>query len=140
MVPLVTTVYAGVGKSSVAGFTHRANARTLAAHQLGLNGRKGALLHLQRQHQRSNYATRHVSRQATTERDHVTTNPLLAVPVDEPTDLVSKPEDDKWITVVGLCAAVAVICSIDRAAISVAILPMADEYGWGESTKGAISR
>ncbi|KAI8462854.1 MAG: major facilitator superfamily domain-containing protein [Monoraphidium minutum] len=31
------------------------------------------------------------------------------------------------------------ICAIDRAAISVAILPMSDEYGWSDTTKGAIN-
>lgn len=31
------------------------------------------------------------------------------------------------------------ICSIDRASISVAIVPMAEQYGWSDSAKGAIS-
>jgi hypothetical protein len=52
---------------------------------------------------------------------------------------VSDP-DRQWITVVGLSALVALICSVDRAAISVAILPMSEEYGWTDSTKGAINR
>ena len=41
--------------------------------------------------------------------------------------------------VVGLCAAVSLICSIDRASISVAIVPMAEQFGWSDSAKGAIS-
>lgn len=41
--------------------------------------------------------------------------------------------------VVALCAAVSLICSIDRASISVAIVPMAEQYGWSDSVKGAIS-
>lgn len=41
--------------------------------------------------------------------------------------------------VVGLCAAVSLICSIDRASISVAIVPMAEQFGWSDSVKGAIS-
>lgn len=52
---------------------------------------------------------------------------------------VSEP-DRQWITVVGLSALVALICSVDRAAISVAILPMSQEFGWSDTTKGAINR
>jgi ACS family sodium-dependent inorganic phosphate cotransporter len=44
-----------------------------------------------------------------------------------------------WYTVVALSAMAALICSIDRAAISVAILPMSEEYGWSDSTKGAVN-
>lgn len=54
----------------------------------------------------------------------------------------SEPEEEKtpdWKLVVGLCAAVSLICSIDRASISVAIVPMAEQYGWSDSAKGAIS-
>jgi len=52
------------------------------------------------------------------------------------------PQDDSapdWRLVVGLSAAVSLICSIDRASISVAIVPMAEQYGWSDSAKGAIS-
>lgn len=53
----------------------------------------------------------------------------------------SKPQSDTgWYYAVGLSAIAALICSVDRAAISVAILPMSDEYGWSDSTKGAINR
>lgn len=38
-----------------------------------------------------------------------------------------------------LSALVAVICSVDRAAISVTILPMSAEFLWDDSTKGLIS-
>lgn len=44
-----------------------------------------------------------------------------------------------WYGVVSLAAMAALICSIDRAAISVAILPMAEEYGWSDSVKGAVN-
>lgn len=44
-----------------------------------------------------------------------------------------------WYGVVSLAAMAALICSIDRAAISVAILPMADEYAWSDSVKGAVN-
>jgi hypothetical protein len=46
----------------------------------------------------------------------------------------------QWYTVVGLSALVALICSVDRAAISVTILPMSEQFGWSDSTKGAINR
>lgn len=45
-----------------------------------------------------------------------------------------------WYAAVGLSAIAALICSVDRAAISVAILPMSEEFGWSDSTKGAINR
>ena len=37
------------------------------------------------------------------------------------------------------CTAVAFICSIDRAAMSVAVLPMSSQFGWDDGTKGAVS-
>lgn len=50
------------------------------------------------------------------------------------------PDDvPDYKVVVGLCAAVSLICSIDRASISVAIVPMAEQFGWSDSAKGAIS-
>lgn len=48
--------------------------------------------------------------------------------------------DTGWYYAVGLSAMAALICSVDRAAISVAILPMSEQYGWSDSTKGAINR
>ena len=52
----------------------------------------------------------------------------------------SKDEDVlDYKVVVALCAAVSLICSIDRASISVAIVPMGEEFGWSDSAKGAIS-
>jgi hypothetical protein len=44
-----------------------------------------------------------------------------------------------WQQLVLLSALVAVICSVDRAAISVTILPMSAEFLWDDSTKGLIS-
>lgn len=44
-----------------------------------------------------------------------------------------------WQRLVALSGLVAVICSVDRASISVAILPMSAEYLWDDSTKGLIS-
>lgn len=52
----------------------------------------------------------------------------------------AKKADTGWYYAVGLSAIAALICSVDRAAISVAILPMSEEYGWSDSTKGAINR
>ena len=57
-----------------------------------------------------------------------------ALPVD------IRPADNRWYTVIGLSALAALICSVDRAAISVAILPMSEQYHWSDSTKGAINR
>jgi hypothetical protein len=48
-------------------------------------------------------------------------------------------KDTGWYYAVGLSAIAALICSVDRAAISVAILPMSEQYGWSDSTKGAIN-
>jgi hypothetical protein len=45
-----------------------------------------------------------------------------------------------WLLVVGLCALVAIICAIDRTAMSVAVLPMGQQYGWSDTTRGAVSR
>jgi hypothetical protein len=50
------------------------------------------------------------------------------------------PPDTRWYTVVGLSALAALICSVDRAAISVAILPMSEQFHWSDSTKGAVNR
>eukprot|EP00892_Ulva_mutabilis_P002002 jgi/Ulvmu1/11802/UM080_0013.1 len=44
-----------------------------------------------------------------------------------------------WQQLVALSGLVAVICSVDRASISVAILPMSAEFLWDDSTKGLIS-
>ncbi|GIL70600.1 hypothetical protein Vretimale_3718 [Volvox reticuliferus] len=44
-----------------------------------------------------------------------------------------------WLIVVALCGMVAVICSIDRTAMSVAVLPMGVKYGWSDTVKGAVS-
>mmetsp|Transcript_2074 Transcript_2074/g.6136 ORF Transcript_2074/g.6136 Transcript_2074/m.6136 type:complete len:285 (+) Transcript_2074:1734-2588(+) len=46
---------------------------------------------------------------------------------------------DDWKTVVALSAAIAMICSVDRAAMSVALGPMGDIFSWTDTTKGAIS-
>lgn len=59
----------------------------------------------------------------------------------EPLEHTTSEEDNapNYKVVVALCAAVSLICSIDRASISVAIVPMAEQYGWSDSAKGAIS-
>lgn len=43
------------------------------------------------------------------------------------------------LNLVILCAAVALICAVDRAAMSVAILPMTEAFGWTDSEKGAVA-
>ena len=48
---------------------------------------------------------------------------------------------DYWprrFTLVGLCFCSTFICYIDRVNISVAILPMAQEYGWTQTTQGVV--
>lgn len=60
----------------------------------------------------------------------------------QPASSLAQPapkKDTGWYYAVGLSAIAALICSVDRAAISVAILPMSEEYGWSDSTKGAIN-
>lgn len=46
----------------------------------------------------------------------------------------------RWQLVVFLCCLVAMICYVDRAAMSIAIIPMSLQYGWSNSVKGAINR
>ena len=61
-------------------------------------------------------------------------------------DSSSDPDDEpkapswRWKLVLFLCCLVAMICYVDRAAMSVAIIPMSIEYGWDNSVKGAINR
>jgi len=51
------------------------------------------------------------------------------------------PLDSQWpaLVVVVLCFLVTVICAIDRAAMSVAIIPMSAEFGYTDSTKGLVA-
>jgi ACS family sodium-dependent inorganic phosphate cotransporter len=51
----------------------------------------------------------------------------------------AESEYPDYKVVVGLCALVSLICSIDRASISVAIVPMSEEFGWSDTVKGTIS-
>ena len=41
-------------------------------------------------------------------------------------------------TLVGLCFCATFVCYIDRVNISVAIIPMADEFGWNVETQGTV--
>ncbi|GLC70920.1 1 [Pleodorina starrii] len=43
----------------------------------------------------------------------------------------------RW-TVVGLCFAAFVLCNLDRVNMSIAILPMAEQYGWSSATMGLV--
>jgi hypothetical protein len=43
------------------------------------------------------------------------------------------------LTLILLATAVSFVCSIDRAAMSVAILPMSEQFSWDDSTKGVIA-
>lgn len=48
-------------------------------------------------------------------------------------------EAGDWKAVVGLSALLAMICSVDRAAMSVALGPMGEEFMWSDTVKGTIS-
>jgi len=61
----------------------------------------------------------------------------MAFPSLMPTD--AQQSLKRYLHVVVLCTLVAIINSIDRTAMSVAIMPMSVEYGWSSSAKGAIS-
>lgn len=41
--------------------------------------------------------------------------------------------------IMGLCFLVAVVCALDRVAMSVAIVPMGNVYDYSETTKGLVS-
>ena len=41
-------------------------------------------------------------------------------------------------TVIGLCFAGTLICYMDRVNISVAVIPMAEQYGWSRTTQGVV--
>ncbi|MCH8141529.1 MAG: MFS transporter, partial [Proteobacteria bacterium] len=41
-------------------------------------------------------------------------------------------------TLVGLCFCATFVCYIDRVNISVAIIPMAEEFGWNLETQGTV--
>lgn len=43
------------------------------------------------------------------------------------------------LILIGMITAVSFVCSVDRAAMSVTILPMSQEFGWDSSVKGAVS-
>lgn len=47
--------------------------------------------------------------------------------------------DRDILLLVGMITAVSFVCSVDRAAMSVTILPMSNEFGWDSSVKGAVS-
>jgi len=46
----------------------------------------------------------------------------------------------QWFRVVFLCFTVAIINSMDRMAMSIAILPMSIQHHWSDTDKGAVSR
>lgn len=56
--------------------------------------------------------------------------PTLALPV--------RQYWPRRFTVVGLCFLSTLICYIDRVNISVAIIPMAKEFGWDQTTRGIV--
>ena len=63
----------------------------------------------------------------------------FACPIDEP----PVPENEDWLRqalpVLVLCCAIAAICALDRVVMSVAILPMTEQYGYTDVQKGQIA-
>jgi ACS family sodium-dependent inorganic phosphate cotransporter len=63
----------------------------------------------------------------------------FACPIDEP----PLPENEDWLQpalpVLALCCAIAAICALDRVVMSVAILPMTEQYGYTDVQKGQIA-
>ena len=43
------------------------------------------------------------------------------------------------LLLIGMITAVSFVCSVDRAAMSVTILPMSEQFGWDSTVKGAVS-
>lgn len=62
-----------------------------------------------------------------------------ASPAAAPAAEEETPLSREALTLVLLSTAVAFICSIDRAAMSVAILPMSEQFAWDDAAKGAVS-
>lgn len=65
--------------------------------------------------------------------------PPVAASTAVPAVAPSGEAAEDWKAVVALSAAIAMICSVDRAAMSVALGPMGDIFSWSDTTKGAIS-
>jgi ACS family sodium-dependent inorganic phosphate cotransporter len=51
---------------------------------------------------------------------------------------MTAPRSQPWLAVVILCCAAVLISYIDRTNISVAALPMQEQFGWDETTKGQV--
>jgi len=49
------------------------------------------------------------------------------------------PPDSAAIAVLVLCCAIGAVCALDRVLISIAIIPMSQEFGYSDATKGAIA-
>lgn len=65
---------------------------------------------------------------------------LLTLCSAESADCSLALTEKQWFRVVVLCCAVAIINSIDRTAMSIAILPMSKTYHWSDKDKGIVSR
>ena len=63
--------------------------------------------------------------------------------VEQTKTLVLLPQDSgptaQTGTVLFLCCLIAALCSLDRVLISIAIIPMSEQFGYSDSTKGAIA-
>jgi len=58
-------------------------------------------------------------------------------------DETDRPGVAPWLAaglpVLALCCAIAAICALDRVVMSVAILPMGEQYGYSDSTRGLVA-
>lgn len=50
------------------------------------------------------------------------------------------PSGWRWKMMLFTCCLIAMISYVDRAAITIALIPMSTQYGWNNATKGAIGR
>jgi ACS family sodium-dependent inorganic phosphate cotransporter len=53
-----------------------------------------------------------------------------------PRPLTASPAGSRWLVVMTVLAVY--ICMIDRIAISIAIIPMAEQNGWSPTVQGAV--
>lgn len=54
------------------------------------------------------------------------------------TSLALRAGVPKRVLLVGMCFLATMLCYIDRVNISVAVIPMAEEFGWSQATKGTV--
>lgn len=66
-------------------------------------------------------------------------SPVGAIVGPDRAALVDNSSVSSLYTMMGLCFLVAIVCALDRVAMSVAIVSMGDVYGYSDTTKGLVS-